>query len=247
MLQDMAANNGSVIEEKDRESAKKIASTMEVLMELGRQKGFEVETGKDHGAGPIDVVWNIKTHPALRDITCGFIVMKPLAKTLSEAIARREVRKREDFEDEASWQEYRDKEVAYLKHIEEAAMRGMRSGMDKVYLITENEEAAKAISGKIEWLASHGSLLRLDAICLGLSMDQRGSSVIVPSQKRVPKGEKIRKQTIRKREAKLERYNRPKGERRGQEPEAKKKEREEKLERFSRPKSQKLKKSSRRR
>jgi len=32
----------------------------------------------------------------------------------------------------------------------------------------------------------------------------------IPSQKGVPKGEKIRKQTIRKREAKLERYNRPK-------------------------------------
>jgi hypothetical protein len=69
-------------------------------------------------------------------------------------------------------------------------------------------------------------------------MDQRGPSVIVPSQKRVPKGEKKRKQTIRKREAKLERYNRPKGERRGQEPEAKKIEREEKLERFSRPKDE---------
>jgi hypothetical protein len=95
------------------------------------------------------------------------------------------------------------------------------------------------------WLASHGSLLCLDAICLGLSMDQRGPSVIVPSQKRVPKGEKIRKQTIRKREAKLERYNRPKDERRRQEPEAKKIEREEKLERFSRPKGRKLRKESR--
>jgi hypothetical protein len=36
--------------------------------------------------------------------------------------------------------------------------------LDKVYLVAENEEAAKAISGKIEWLASHGSLVRLDAI-----------------------------------------------------------------------------------
>jgi hypothetical protein len=246
MLQDMAAAPDSfVAEEKGGESAKKIASTIEVLMELGRQKGFDVEADKDYGAGPIDVVWHIKIHHALRDITCGFIIAKPLAKTLAEAIVRGEVRKREDFESEASWQEYRDKEVAYLKHIEEAAMRGIRSGMDRVCLIAENEEAAKAISGKIEWLASHGSLLRLDAICLGLSMDQRGPSVIVPSQKRVPKGKKIRKQTIRKKEAKLERYNRPKGERRGQEPEAKKIKREEKLERFSRPKGQKLRKESR--
>jgi hypothetical protein len=27
--------------------------------------------------------------------------------------------------------------------------------MDKLYLVAENEEAAKAISGKIEWLASN--------------------------------------------------------------------------------------------
>jgi hypothetical protein len=207
MLQDMAAT-GSIVDEKDSDSAKKIASTIEVLMELGRQKGFEIEAGKDYGAGPIDVVWHIKIHPALRDITCGFIIAQPLAKTLNEAIARGEVRRREDFEDDQSWQEYRNKEVAFLKDIEEAAIRGIRSGIDKVYLVAENEEAAKAISGKIEWLASHGSLLRMDAICLGFSMDQRGSSVIKPSQKRVPEGEKLRKQAIRKREARLEKYNR---------------------------------------
>jgi hypothetical protein len=241
MLQDMAAT-GSIVDENDSDSAKKIASTIEVLMELGRQKGFEVEAGKDYGAGPIDVVWHIKIHPVLRDITCGFIIAQPLAKTLNEAIARGEVRRREDFEDDQSWQEFRDKEVAFLKDIEEAAIRGIRSGTDKVYLVAENEEAAKAISGKIEWLASHGSLLRMDAICLGFSMDQRGSSVIKPSQKRVPEGKKLRKQAIRKREARLEKYSRPKGQRRVREPKEKRKEREEKLERFSRPKGQKLKK-----
>jgi hypothetical protein len=62
MLQDMAAR-GSVIDEKNSDSAtKKIASTIEVLMELGIQKGFEVEAGKDYGAGPIDVVWQMKIH-----------------------------------------------------------------------------------------------------------------------------------------------------------------------------------------
>src|SRR5919109_4086226 len=244
MLQDMS-DMGSIVDEKDRNSAaKKIASTIKVIMKLGRQKGFEVETGKDYGAGPIDVVWHIKIHPAVRDITCGFIIAQPLAKTLNEAIARGEVKRREDFEDDQSWQEYRDKEVAFLKDIEEAAIRGVRSGMVKVYLVAENEEAAKAISGKIEWLASHGSLLRLDAICLGFSMDQRGSSIIKPSQKRVPKREKLRKQAIRKREAKIEKYNRPKGERRIREPKEKRREREEKLERFSKPKGQKLRKNN---
>jgi hypothetical protein len=54
-------------------------------------------------------------------------------------------------------------------------------------------------------------MLRLDAVALGLSMDQRGSSIVVPSQKRVPKGQKLRKQAIRRRKAKLDKYNRPKG------------------------------------
>jgi hypothetical protein len=46
----------------------------------------------------------------------------------------------------------------------------------------------------------------MDAVCLGLSMNQRGSNVITPSQKRVPQGEKIRRQAMRAREAKLEKY-----------------------------------------
>jgi hypothetical protein len=70
---------------------------------------------------------------------------------------------------------------------------------------------AKSISGKIEWLASFGSLLRLDAVSLGISPHQRESAVITPSQKRVPKGKKIRKQTIRERKAKIDRYSKPKG------------------------------------
>jgi hypothetical protein len=74
MLQDMAAA-GSIVDEKDSDGAKKIASIIEVMMELGRHKGFEVGTGKDYGAGPIDVVWHIKIHPALMDITCGFIIV----------------------------------------------------------------------------------------------------------------------------------------------------------------------------
>jgi hypothetical protein len=41
MLQDMAAT-GSLIDEKDSDSAKKTDSTIKVIMELGRQKGFEV-------------------------------------------------------------------------------------------------------------------------------------------------------------------------------------------------------------
>ena len=58
-----------------------------------------------------------------------------------------------------------------------------------------------------------GSLIRLDAISLGLAPNQQSSTVLTPSQQRVPKGEKIRKEDEREREAKFYEYNRPKGER----------------------------------
>jgi hypothetical protein len=104
---------------------------------------------------------------------------------------------------------------------------------------------AKSISGKIEWLASHGSLIRLDAISLGLHPEQQeGSSVITPSQKRVPEGEKLRKETEREREEKFDKYNRPPGERRDKESEEERMKREVKLDEHSRPKGQKLKKNT---
>ena len=43
---------------------------------------------------------------------------------------------------------------------------------------------------QIEWLASHGSLIRLDAISLGLAPEQTEQAVITPSQKRVHKVKK---------------------------------------------------------
>ena len=56
------------------------------------------------------------------------------------------------------------------------------------------------MSGKIEWLASFGSLIRLDAISLGLALNQQSCTVLTPSQQRVPEGEKIRKQDMREKE-----------------------------------------------
>jgi hypothetical protein len=104
---------------------------------------------------------------------------------------------------------------------------------------------AKSISGKIEWLASFGSLLRLDAISLGIFPEQQGSAVIRPSQKRVPQGEKIRKETMGKRETKIERYNKPKGEKSRKETKLKKSTREALLDRHSRPKGQRKRKERR--
>jgi hypothetical protein len=193
---------------------------LERLVEAGEEKGFEVEQDVDYGAGPVDVVWNINVHRALPNVKFGFIVLG------------------EEEEQQGGSKDTDDNQLS-LRKIEEATFRGIRSGLDKVYLVTENEEMAKSVSGKIEWLASHGSLIRLDAISLGLYPDQQESSVIIPSQKRVPEGEKIRKEKEREREEKFDRYNRPQGERRDKESEEEKMERELKFDENSRPKGQK--------
>jgi hypothetical protein len=197
---------------------------LDVLMSIIEERGFEVEKNKDSGAGPIDLVCKIPVHPSLPAINCGFIVLKS---------------------DERGSKDYEDNQLS-LRKIQEAIMRGLRSGLDKVYLVAPTEEMAKSVSGKIEWLTSFGSLLRLDAISLGISPEQQGPAVITPSQKRVPRGEKIRKRTIREREAKIERHSRPKGERGGRESKVKKRAREALLDKHSRPKSQRKRKENRR-
>lgn len=193
------------------------SANLDRLIDAGEEKGFEVEQGVDYGAGPIDVVWNINLHPSLPDIKCGFVALEA---------------------NEGGSQDTEDNQMS-LRKIEEAAIRGIRSGLDKVYLVAGNEEMAKSVSGKIEWLASHGSLVRLDSVSLGISPEQAGSAVLTPSQKRVPEGEKIRKESMREREGKLEKHNRPKGERRKRENPFKETLREERIDKNSRPKSQK--------
>ncbi|HZA47847.1 MAG TPA: hypothetical protein VE521_02855 [Nitrososphaera sp.] len=194
---------------------------LDPIIHMGEETGFKVEQDVDFGAGPIDAVWNINVHTALPTIKCGFIVLKA---------------------EEGGNQDTEDNQLS-LRKIEEATFRGIRSGLDKVYLVAENEDMAKSVSGKIEWLASHGGLIRLDAISLGLAPEQTEQAVVTPSQKRVPQGEKIRKQTMREREAKLEKYNRPKGQRRRREHPLKKGIRESKIDRHSRPRNQKPKRT----
>ena len=215
---------------KEEELQGKSVNALDSLVSIGQEKGFEVEQNKDYGVGIIDVIWNINTHPVLPVIKCGFIVL----------------RSEEEGGGDKDWQ---DNQFS-IRKIEEAAMRGIRSGMDKIYLLADNEEMAKSISGKIEWLASFGSLIRLDAISLGIApTQQQESAVITPSQKRVPQGKKIRKQTIREREAKIDRYSRPKGEKSKKKGESKhtKNVREALLDKHSRPKDQRKRKENRRR
>jgi hypothetical protein len=196
---------------------------LNTLIGIIEERGFEVERNKDSGAGPIDVVCKINILPSLPSINCGFIVLKS---------------------DEGGSKDYEDNQFS-LRKIQEAIIRGIRSGLDKVFLVTSNEEMAKSVSGKIEWLASFGSLLRLDAISLGIFPEQKESAVMTPSQRRVPKGEKIRKQTIKKREDKIERHSKPKGERSRREGKVKKKVREALLDKHSRPKGQRRRKERR--
>jgi hypothetical protein len=165
------------------------SSGIDRLIDIGQDKGFEIEQNKDFGPGLIDLVFKVNIHPSLPPINCGFIILRA---------------------EEGGSKDSEDNQLS-LRKIEEAIIRGIRSGMDKVYLVAENEEMAKSVSGKIEWLASFGSLLRLDAVSLGIFQEQKEPAVITPSQKRVPQGKKIRKQqTIRKREAKIERHSKPK-------------------------------------
>jgi hypothetical protein len=165
------------------------AIILEPLLNIAKDKGFEIEQNKDYGAGYIDLVWNIDIHPALPKIKCGFVVLRA---------------------EEGGSKDWEDNQFS-LRKIEEAIIRGARSGMDKTYLVAQNEDMAKSVSGKVEWLASFGSLIRLDSFSLGLYPTQQEPAVIKPSQKRVPKGEKLRKEKIRQREKKLDKYNRPRG------------------------------------
>ena len=190
---------------------------LDSLINIAREKGFEIEENKDYGAGPIDLVWNIPTHPALPKIKCGFVILRA---------------------EEGGAKDSDDNQYS-LRKIQESAMRGIRSGMDKTYIVVDNEEMARSVSGKIEWLASFGSIIRLDSVSLGLYSEQKSPSIIEPSQERVPKGEKLRKEEMRQREAKFDQYNKPKGERAEKESEERKITREVMLDENSRPKGQK--------
>jgi hypothetical protein len=86
---------------------------------------------------------------------------------------------------------------------------------------------ARSVSGKI----------RLDSISLGLYPNQKEPAVIKPSQERVPEGEKLRKEQIREREEKFDKYNRPKGERAQKESEEEKITREVILDEHKGPKT----------
>lgn len=197
---------------------KEQTSNITSLDNLGQKRGYSTEQNIDYGI--MDTVWKIPIHPSLPEIKCGFVRLRS--------------------DEGGGSQDWQDNQYS-IRKIEEALMRGIRSGMDRVYLIADNEDMAKSISGRIEWLSSFGSLIRFDALSLGLTPSQDKSSIIVPSQERVPSGEKIRKEEMREREEQFSRFNRPKQDKPGKEGELEKVAREVHLDEHSRPRDQKKK------
>jgi hypothetical protein len=137
-----------------------------LLLSIGRKKGYFIEQKVNYGYGMIDTVWKIPIHPLLPEIKCGFI-------------------------ETDDWQ---DNQYA-IGVLAEALLRGIRSGMDRIYFVTESEEMARSLSGKIEMLSSNGSFIRFDAICLGMSPNQKKSSILVPSQEMNPRNDKNQEET----------------------------------------------------
>ncbi|HZA69695.1 MAG TPA: hypothetical protein VE548_08335 [Nitrososphaeraceae archaeon] len=137
-------------------------NTMQELMKLGKKYGYTSEVKKDYGFGSIDLVCNIKFHPGLEPLKCGFIRLR---------------------EQEGGTSDLADHQFS-LRKIEEAIMTGMRSGMDKMYLVCNTEEIAKSVIGQIEWLASHGSIIRLDGYASAFVSGQKKQMRMTPSQSR---------------------------------------------------------------
>src|SRR5919197_955815 len=137
---------------------------LDALISMAEERGFEVQQNKDYGAGLIDLVCKINIHPSLPSINCGFIILKS--------------------EEGGGSKDSEDNQFS-LRKIEEAIIRGIRSGLDKVYLVASNEEMAKSISGKIERY----------------------------SRPKGERSKKESKKTKDLRESLLDRYSRPKGQR----------------------------------
>lgn len=155
-------------------------SSSDFLSQLDQSLSYSIEKDVDYGYGKIDVIWHISLHPSLPSSKFGFVKIQSQQGTSAD-------------------QDEKVNQFSFRK-IEEAIGRGIRSGCDKVFLVADNEEMAKSISGRIEWLSSFGSIVRFDAVSIGVSPNQQKKpSTITPSQQRVPEGEKIRKEEMRER------------------------------------------------
>ena len=186
---DIVKNNNKYNINSDRNNNN--TSSTDFLSQLDQSLSYSIEKDVDYGYGKEDAIWHISFHPSLPSSKFGFVKIQS-----------------QERGGKGGDQDWKDNQYS-LRKIEEAIGRGIRSGCDKVFLVADNEEMAKSISGRIEWLSSFGSIIRFDALSTGVSPNQQKPSTITPSQERVPEGEKIRKEDMREREQKFEKYNRP--------------------------------------
>jgi hypothetical protein len=116
---------------------------IQLASEFGKKQGIKQQSNKDYGFGAIDLVWELQFHSEFRPIICGFIELK---------------------EQEGGSRDLDDGQFS-LRKIEEAIMTGMRSGMDRLFLLCGNADVAKSVAGQIQWLSSRGGLIRYDTYC----------------------------------------------------------------------------------
>ena len=128
---------------------------------------YSIEKDVDYGYGKIDAIWHISLHPSLPTSKSGFVKIQSLQDGGGNATA------------DLDW---KDNQYSFTK-TQQAIRRGIRSGCDKVFLVVENEEMAKSITGRIEWLSSFGSVIRFDAVSTGVSPNQHKPSGSIPSTK----------------------------------------------------------------
>src|SRR5215213_4187375 len=110
-------------------------STGDFLSQLDQSLSYSIEKDVDYGYGKVDAIWHISFHPSLPSSKFGFVKIQS-----------------QERGGKGTDQDWKDNQYS-LRKIEEAIGRGIRSGCDKVFLVADNEEMAKSISGRIEWLS----------------------------------------------------------------------------------------------
>jgi hypothetical protein len=126
-------------------SSEEVTKSLKDLTTMGKKKGYKVARSMDNGFGVIDLVWYIKFHSRLPPLRCGFIGLK---------------------DEQANIKDWNDKFL--LPIVEEAIMRGIRSGMDRLFIVCQNEEIANSVTRQAKRLKSLGSLLQFDSYSSGL-------------------------------------------------------------------------------
>jgi hypothetical protein len=122
-----------------------VTKSLRDLASLGKKKGYLVSRNVDYGCGMIDLVWYIEFHPGLSPLSCGFIGL--------------------NYE-QGNTDEHGNHSL--LSIVEEAVIRGIRSGLDRVYIVCLDEKVAKSVDRESSRFKSLGSLLQFNPYLSGL-------------------------------------------------------------------------------